>query len=623
MVTIDELKNLDTSKFTKAAEGWSAVSNRSSAARGRVDHDMLSRLGATQQGEAADAVKTGLGRLSKNYQYIHAECGMIRTALTGLAEELTVPQRKLKQALEDAQALKFTVKPDGSVEFPKSPSTPSPQLPAPAVPGAMLALLKPDSTPDPNQAKAQDIANRIGEALQEAAEIDGRYARALAKLDADPSLDKTDQSDIAGDIKAVRAAAGKLFSESKIPKGGSPKENAEWWKSLGQAERDEYAVMFPSSIGKMDGLPSSVRDEANRILLAETYSRDEERLESLMRREPREYTQKINPVTGLPIQGEQEKTFAWKKWDQEREVLKERISGMKQIQARFDETGSKDLPEAYLLGFDADGLGRAIVANGNPDTADHTAVYVPGTTTRLSKAEGDINRMASLWKVSSAMPGNPSVSTITWIGYDAPQSAYPTHNGDLIPEAASPSYADKAAPHLKGFLDGIQTAQGGPEASHTTVLGHSYGTYVVGDTSQKQGLGADDIISVASPGMRVSHADELDAPKGHVWSEAAALGNDPVPLGGKAAFLGGDKDTAPLRAALGAAVSEAVPVVPPALGYLVGGMLDQNVPSDRDFGANIMQTDSKDHSGYWDGGSVSLWNQAAVVTGNYDAVKRG
>ncbi|MFF4161303.1 alpha/beta hydrolase [Streptomyces sp. NPDC001678] len=600
VVTIDELKNLDTSKFTKAAEGWSAVSNRASAARGRVDHDMVARLGATQQGAAADEVRNNLGRLSKNYQYIHAECGMVRTALTGLAEELVVPQRKLKQALEDAQALKFTVKPDGSVEFPKSPSTPSPLLPVPAAPGAMPSLLKPDSTPDPNQARAQDIANRIGDALKEAAEIDGRYARVLSKLQADPSLEKTDWSDVVQDIKELRAATGKHFSGSKIPKGKSPKQNAEWWRSLSQAERDEYSVLYPESIGRLDGLPSPVRDEANRIVLAEAHLKAQEDLKELEENPPGKYARRYNPITGLPIQG----GGPWEEWETKKKALKEQISGMKAVQDRLDQVGENGLPDAYLLGFDSKGLGRAIVANGNPDTADHTAVYVPGTTARLSGAAGDIDRMARLWAASKAMPGDPSVSTITWIGYSAPQSAYPTHNGDLVPEAASKSYAHRAAPILSQFLDGVQTAQGGPDASHTTVIGHSYGTTAVGAASIKDGLGADDIIAVASPGMLVGHASQLDAPKGHVWSEAASLLNDKVPIGGKIVGLGGDSD------------------ISPYIPDPEARRITQNVPSDRDFGANIMQTDSEDHGGYWEKNSISLQNQAAVVTGNYGSVTR-
>ncbi|WP_189795749.1 alpha/beta hydrolase [Streptomyces thermodiastaticus] len=39
------------------------------------------------------------------------------------------------------------------------------------------------------------------------------------------------------------------------------------------------------------------------------------------------------------------------------------------------------------------------------------------------------------------------------------------------------------------------TAQGGPEASHTTVIGHSYGSTTVGAASKAPGhLAADDIV---------------------------------------------------------------------------------------------------------------------------------
>ncbi|MEV4744444.1 alpha/beta hydrolase [Streptomyces sp. NPDC049555] len=598
-MTIDELKNLDTSKFTKAAESWSAVSNRSSAARGRVDHDILATLDATQQGFGADEAKIRLGRLSKNYQYIHAECGMVRTALTGLAEELAGPQRKLKQALEDAAALKFTVQPDGSVEYPKSPSTPAPLVPTPAAPGAMPSLLKPESTPDPNQAKAQDIANRIGDALKEAAEIDTRYARVLSKLGADPSLDKTDWRDVAQDMRDLRTAAGKHFSDVKIPKGKSPKENAEWWRRLSQAERDEYPVLYPDSIGKLDGLPSDVRDEANRIVLAQAQLKAEAELAYLEKHPPGKDAPRYNPITGLPIQG----GGPWEDWFKKKKDLGAQIAGMKEVQQRLDQVGVEGNPDAYLIGFDREGLGRAIVANGNPDTAEHTAIYVPGTTSRLSDAGKDIAKMTELWKAANAIPGTPSVATITWIGYDAPQSAVPVADGDIIPEAAHKSYAYKGAPLLSEFLEGVRTAQGGADASHTTVIGHSYGSTVVGATSKKYGLGADDIIAIGSPGVLVGHASDLDAPKGHVWSQAAAFANDQVPAGGKAVHLGGDSDlTRYFNGPLGRSIT-------------------QNVPSDREFGANIMKTDSKDHGGYWRSKSVSISNQAAVVTGSYGMVK--
>ncbi|MFC8831277.1 alpha/beta hydrolase [Streptomyces sp. NPDC057137] len=90
-----------------------------------------------------------------------------------------------------------------------------------------------------------------------------------------------------------------------------------------------------------------------------------------------------------------------------------------------------------------------------------------------------------------------------------------------------------------------------------------------------------------SPGMQTGHADNLDVDRGHVWAMAGSLSVDQVPTGGRLVGLGGDN----------------------------------NVPTDREFGANIMRTDTVDHSGYWKNDSLSLINQAAVITGKYDEVK--
>ncbi|MFI2072873.1 MULTISPECIES: alpha/beta hydrolase [Streptomyces] len=586
MVTFEELINLDTAKLTKAADGWSSISHRAHAYRERVDHEMVGKLRGTQQGVAASAVLKNLDRLSKNYQYIHAEGGLIRTALQGLAEELAVPQRKLKQALEEAHGLGFTVKPNGSVEYPKTTATPAPLIPAPATPGGMPSLLKPESTPNPNEAKAQAIANRIGDALKEAAEIDGRYARAIAKLSTDGDLNKTDWADVIRDMKDLRAAAGKHFQEGAIPRGKSPKENAEWWMSLSQATRDEYVALYPASIGALNGIPASVRDDANRVVLAEARLDVSRQLEDLIAREPKKQKR---------TRGEWGLTAEWMAWKTKKDRIAGKLGGLEAIQERLSESGGGEgLPKAYLLGLDVRGDGRAVVANGNPDTAAHTAIYAPGTYSKLEGAESDIRRMTRLWEVSRGMPGSPEVSTITWIGYDAPQS--------IAPQAMHKSYAQNGASTLNGFLEGLQVAQGGADKSHTTMIGHSYGSTLVGAASIQGELAADDIVVVGSPGTLVSSADELDVGKDHVWSEKAS--DDNVPLGGKIAGLGGVK-----RVVVNG-------------GPENGGYIDyiHAVPSDKEFGAHRMKVDTKGHSGYWGEDSLSLRNQAAVVVGQYNRV---
>jgi hypothetical protein len=119
---------------------------------------------------------------------------------------------------------------------------------------------------------------------------------------------------------------------------------------------------------------------------------------------------------------------------------------MDAVQARLDasgvpgENGESGLPQAYLLGFDTHGDGHTIIANGNPDTADNTAVYVPGTGSKLENAGGDIKRMTETWREADAQAPGESTSTITWIGYDAPQS--PSAQGHSQ-EPARRSYTPK------------------------------------------------------------------------------------------------------------------------------------------------------------------------------------
>ncbi|GAA3119963.1 hypothetical protein GCM10010521_04230 [Streptomyces rameus] len=150
-------------------------------------------------------------------------------------------------------------------------------------------------------------------------------------------------------------------------------------------------------------------------------------------------------------------------------------------------------------------------------------------------------------------------------------------------------------------MDGLQTAQGGPNASHTTLIGHSYGTTVIGAAAKEHHIAADDIVVADSPGMLVGDAGDLGVGKDHVWSEAA--GSDPVPYIGRD-FLGGWK--------WGVDTYHGVPY---NAGYI------QTIPSDESFGAHRMDVDTSGHSGYWTERSTSIKNQAAVVVGRYDKVQ--
>lgn len=186
--------------------------------------------------------------------------------------------------------------------------------------------------------------------------------------------------------------------------------------------------MRPDAVGAMDGLPATARDEANRIVLEETRAKMRMELDSIPKPPANEWT--WITAGGYPSKVHTDEWMDWhREYGDRSEQLKQHLKGMQYIQDRFDRTGEGGLPEAYLLGFDPVGLddGKIIMANGNPDVADHVAVYVPGTHAGLEKigendTHGDLGRGETLWAESSKLAPGQKVSTITWLDYDASDS---------------------------------------------------------------------------------------------------------------------------------------------------------------------------------------------------------
>ncbi|MER0246652.1 alpha/beta hydrolase, partial [Streptomyces sp. HSW2009] len=391
------------------------------------------------------------------------------------------------------------------------------------------------------------------------------------------------------DATGVRTAAKNYLHEiAPPPENGSPKANATWWKSLTGDEQDAYVALNPAGLGKLDGIPSDIRDEANRTVLAEKQA--EYRTELLgIPKEPKKYETRGPKATTY--------TDEWLDWKHtymdRKEHLKASLKGMEAIEERFTRVGQKGTPRAYLLKFSPEGTGRAVIATGNPDTADHTAVFVPGTKANLSNIKGDMNRTIDLWKASSAQAPDHNISTITWLGYDAPQN--------VLLNSPDSGYANRGAADFNQFLEGLSAASHSGTGSHLTAIGHSYGSTLIGSTARQGDLRVDDVIFAGSPGAQVSSAEEMDVPKGHVWNEEAD--GDKIPDIGRP-FHGGERDDPLLQSSFA-----------------------RIIPSDEIFGANQMATDGSGHTSYFnydderDIPSLSLLNQALVVVGRQDRVK--
>ncbi|MEV6422389.1 alpha/beta hydrolase [Streptomyces sp. NPDC051662] len=502
LLTWGQLREVGCAALEGAADGWGAVSNRADAARDRIDKQLVASLAATQKGEAADAAVARLRVLSHDLQYVYTECGLVRTTLNSLAAELRGPQRRLREALEDARGLKFAVHEDGSVSYPAAGEhmLTREELPGGTAAGSPVSpLLAPPqalTNPNPHAARAQEIADAIARAVDEAREIDARYARALRKLTARDGLHVTDAmwADVSGDATAVRGLADGYLKDA-IPVDGSPAERMAWWDGLSQERREEYLAVFPAEIGNLDGIPAAARDAANRDNLRLLIGT----LEGL---------EGSDGVEGLD--------------GREEERVRTRLAGLRAIDEQLRAGGS---PPMYLLGIGDEGNGRAIVSYGNPDTARNVSAYVPGLGTALDEdfVRNDLKRARDT--AIGAQEYDRSSASIVWLGYDAPQlsAADITGNTDVM----SADQARVGAVAYNEFMLGI-SATNQHDDPHVTAVGHSYGSLTVGQAAQRPGgvPGADDIILLGSPGTGARSADELGVGRAHVFVGAAE--NDPV-----------------------------------------------------------------------------------------------
>ncbi|MEU0985679.1 alpha/beta hydrolase [Streptomyces sp. NPDC005953] len=489
MLTWQTLRDLKLSELEGAADGWGVASNQADAARDRISNQMINALAESQVGEAADAALGRLKQLDRNFEYAYTECGLIRTTLNALAHELGEEQRRLNLALEDATNRKFTVHADGSVSYPAGGNN---ILDQPAAGGTTrrLGVLEQPSPligPNPHQAEAQRIADAIGDATRNANEIDGRFSRILAALKAPPGLavTKATWTDAAHDAAAVRTAAKGYLPEA-IPDCGTPAARKGWWDGLTQEHREELLATYPDRIGNLDGIPAEIRDTANR-----------DNLQLL-----------IGKLEGQPDERSQNQ-----------------LAGLKSIDEQLRAQPKPGVPPMYLLGIGDEGLGRAIVSFGNPDTAKNVSAYVPGLGTSLDAefARNDIQRARDT--AIGAAEIDPSSASIVWLGYDPPQLPAEKMLDNLA--VTSDKDAKAGAPAYNEFMAGL-SATNQHDDPHMTAIGHSYGSLTVGLAAQREGgiPGADNIVLVGSPGTGAQTAEDLGVPRDRVYVGAAE--NDPV-----------------------------------------------------------------------------------------------
>jgi hypothetical protein len=190
------------------------------------------------------------------------------------------------------------------------------------------------------RAVATELTATFKDLVRRANEADAEAADALRKLTAE----------------AAGFAPSSDFDEGNrttIPARGTPPEDVlNWWNGLSAQQREALLFNDAGVIGALDGIPATVRDRANRSLLPGLT----EQIARLDAKIPKTST------------------------DQEQLAsLREKLAGLEGISNRLNRPVDGSHPQAFLLKIGTEGTGRAIVAIGNPDTADNVSTYVPGT----------------------------------------------------------------------------------------------------------------------------------------------------------------------------------------------------------------------------------------------------
>lgn len=252
--------------------------------------------------------------------------------------------------------------------------------------------------------------------------------------------------------------------------------------------------------------------------------------------------------------------------------------------------------DRQILLFDASGDGRVVEVFGDLANSENIGVVVPGITndrSNFSDGTGGFRTSALNIHTRAGELAVGDVATIAWLGYDTPDGA-----DAVLRRAANQGHGD-----LIDFVDGLDSLDG---HRHITVIGHSYGSLVTG-MAAREGLAANEVVFVGSPGTSLGHADEAQLkPGGVVWAGLAHA--DPIGAG-----VDITEFVTPLQQ-----FEQSVGMMLDSLsGELAVKDLHHGTnPAHEDFGALEIHTDgSHGHSEYFKPDTVTLDNLLYIIAG--------
>lgn len=332
----------------------------------------------------------------------------------------------------------------------------------------------------------------------------------------------------------------------------TPSQVAAWWNSLPDDRKQLFMDHRPDEIRHLDGLPAYARDRANKHALdgylhtdgtyrAGAFEESKEELSAATEeynKAKKEYLKAASETSTNHIPADLREKY--RQAAERMRVAQEHYDDLSAIRRQTNdfERAKSGLPPAYLLDFDYDKDHQrttAIVSSGNPDTATHVSTLVPGIGTNVRGDLGDymeINeRLRKQTKHTGINPNN--VATISYLGYVAPKN-----DGTNIRQAADIGFADRAAPKLARFEEGLRaSAEANNHNFLNTLIGHSYGSTTSGKSMTLVAPGTvDRFIMCGSPGSGAHSIDAYNIPKKYVYESSIPEGDAVQGLGPDASY---------------------------------------------------------------------------------------
>lgn len=355
-------------------------------------------------------------------------------------------------------------------------------------------------------AARENVQIMVHALLARADELERDVIRALADvLSGDtliPGADMTGGEISTSTMRSAVLPSPELYSNAPAA--------AAWWNTLSNDQRQWLIQERPGHIGNLDGVPFSVRDQANRQVLAE-------QVELLNERAQEEHIQFFAGKDDAVLLLQDQAVMGEDKWEDylDYRTRREYVTTLGEVMAR---------PGRQLVSYRPDDpFPKAVVATGDIASADHVAIMVPGFTTTIASLDGYDERLQRLGdqaynELAKAGRADESIATVTWVGYDIPQWDGVFGGNSVLSAQAAYDGGDD----LTNFINGIAAER--TDDPHLTVLAHSYGSVLAcwGLRAEQGYTPVDDLVAFGSPGVPQEAGTPAVTP-GHTWHIGASF----------------------------------------------------------------------------------------------------